>query len=136
MRSLLKLMLLFVTVVLISSCTRTPQEVKPEIYKPGTPMPTHAECLSEAKYKKLIVQNCTSCHSAKLVCQNRMSRKVWDETITWMQTKHNLWNLSKRSRKRILDYLAEFQGIKKTRGGMYKTNYSPNKLWYKKKQHF
>ena len=49
--------------------------------------------------------NCTNCHSAKLVTQNRMSRDTWRKTIIWMQTTQGLWDLGDRQ-KIILDYLA------------------------------
>lgn len=32
-----------------------------------------------------VVDNCTNCHSAKLVTQNRMSKERWRATIRWMQ---------------------------------------------------
>jgi hypothetical protein len=39
-----------------------------------------------------VVNNCTNCHSAKLVVQNKMSAESWDTTIKWM---HRIQNLSK-----------------------------------------
>ncbi|WP_405246304.1 monoheme cytochrome C [Cellulophaga sp. Asnod2-G02] len=74
----------------------------------------------------LVVQNCTSCHSAKLVTQNRMSREKWLATIRWMQETQNLWDLGVNEEP-ILNYLS--------------TNYAPNQIgrranltnidWYK-----
>ncbi|MBO0320684.1 monoheme cytochrome C [Muricauda sp. CAU 1633] len=52
------------------------------------------------------IQNCTSCHSAKLVTQNRMSREGWKATITWMQETQNLWDLG-TNEELILTYLAK-----------------------------
>ncbi len=52
------------------------------------------------------IQNCTSCHSAKLVTQNRMSREGWKATITWMQETQNLWDLG-ANEELILTYLAK-----------------------------
>jgi len=40
-----------------------------------------------------VVHNCTNCHSAKLVTQNRMSAERWNATIRWMQETQNLWDL-------------------------------------------
>jgi len=40
-----------------------------------------------------VVNNCTNCHSAKLVIQNRMNKERWDATIRWMQETQNLWDL-------------------------------------------
>ncbi|CAM3372466.1 monoheme cytochrome C [Zobellia roscoffensis] len=58
------------------------------------------------------VQNCTNCHSAKLVMQNRMNKERWKTTIKWMQETQNLWDLGKNE-DIIIDYLV--------------TNYPPKK---------
>ncbi|WP_394974025.1 monoheme cytochrome C [uncultured Croceitalea sp.] len=60
----------------------------------------------------LVVNNCTNCHSAKLVTQNRMSKERWLATIRWMQETQNLWDLGKNEEV-IVNYLA--------------TNYAPSK---------
>lgn len=39
------------------------------------------------------IQNCTNCHSSKLVIQNRMNAERWKSTIKWMQETQNLWDL-------------------------------------------
>jgi len=52
----------------------------------------------------LVRANCTACHSAKLITQNRMSREAWDKTIIWMQETQKLWDLGPNHEK-ILDYL-------------------------------
>lgn len=58
------------------------------------------------------VNNCTTCHSAKLVMQNRMSKERWHATIRWMQETQNLWDLGDQE-DIIVDYLV--------------TNYPPQK---------
>tara|TARA_R110000868_G_scaffold143770_1_gene362285 strand:- start:54 stop:530 length:477 start_codon:yes stop_codon:yes gene_type:complete len=55
----------------------------------------------------LVIQNCTSCHSAKLVTQNRMSKEKWLATIRWMQESQNLWNLGVNEEP-ILNYLSTY----------------------------
>lgn len=50
------------------------------------------------------VNNCTSCHSAKLVMQNRMSAERWHATIRWMQETQNLWPLGENE-DIIVNYL-------------------------------
>ncbi|WP_373516322.1 monoheme cytochrome C [Pricia sp.] len=50
------------------------------------------------------VNNCTSCHSAKLVMQNRMGAERWHATIRWMQKTQNLWPLGENEAI-IVDYL-------------------------------
>lgn len=51
-----------------------------------------------------VVNNCTNCHSAKLVTQNRMTRERWNATIRWMQETQNLWDLGK-NQEIIVNYL-------------------------------
>lgn len=50
------------------------------------------------------IQNCTNCHSSKLVIQNRMNKERWIATIRWMQESQNLWDLGKNE-EIIVDYL-------------------------------
>lgn len=51
-----------------------------------------------------VINNCTNCHSSKLVIQNRMNKERWDATILWMQETQNLWDLGK-NQEIIVDYL-------------------------------
>ena len=53
-----------------------------------------------------VVNNCTNCHSAKLVTQNRMSAEGWNTTIKWMQETQNLWDLGK-NQEVIVSYLVK-----------------------------
>jgi hypothetical protein len=50
------------------------------------------------------VQNCTNCHSSKLVIQNRMDKERWKSTIEWMQETQNLWDLGENEEV-IINYL-------------------------------
>jgi hypothetical protein len=50
--------------------------------------------------------NCLSCHSAKLITQNRFTRAGWHAKIVWMQETQGLWDLGENE-PFILDYLAE-----------------------------
>jgi len=52
-----------------------------------------------------VKRNCTPCHSARLVTQNRMDRDDWLRTIRWMQKTQNLWQFPPDTEKEILDYL-------------------------------
>ena len=58
----------------------------------------------EAKGLMTVVNNCTNCHSSKLVIQNRMNADRWNATIKWMQETQNLWPLGD-NQKVIVDYL-------------------------------
>lgn len=61
--------------------------------------------LVEGEGLELVVQNCTSCHSAKLITQNRMTETGWKSTIQWMQETQNLWDLG-YNESSIIKYLA------------------------------
>lgn len=60
--------------------------------------------LIEAEGLMTVVHNCTTCHSAKLVTQNRMSAERWNATIRWMQETQNLWELG-GNQEIIVNYL-------------------------------
>ncbi len=60
--------------------------------------------LVDAEGLMAVVNNCTNCHSAQLVMQNRMNRERWVATIRWMQETQNLWDLGKNE-DIIVDYL-------------------------------
>lgn len=59
-----------------------------------------------------VVNNCTNCHSSKLVIQNRMNKERWAATIDWMQRTQNLGDLG-ANEEIIINYLV--------------TNYPPQK---------
>lgn len=59
-----------------------------------------------------VVSNCTSCHSAKLLTQNRMTAERWNETIKWMQETQNLWDLGD-NQEIIVKYLTTYYPYKK-----------------------
>jgi hypothetical protein len=60
--------------------------------------------LVEAEGLMIVVNNCTNCHSAKLVTQNRMNTERWNATIKWMQETQNLWDLG-GNQEIIVNYL-------------------------------
>ncbi|MFT4534942.1 MAG: hypothetical protein ACJA1A_002145 [Saprospiraceae bacterium] len=53
---------------------------------------------------ELVRRSCTSCHSSKLVIQNRATREGWKQMIDWMQETQGLQDFGKYEVK-ILDYL-------------------------------
>jgi len=61
-------------------------------------------------YWEIAAINCTSCHSGKLVTQNRASREGWESMIRWMQETQGLWDLGENEGP-ILDYLAKHYGV-------------------------
>ncbi len=59
-----------------------------------------------------IIGACTSCHSSKLIIQNKATREGWEQMIRWMQKTQNLSDLGE-SEPIILDYLAKYYAPKK-----------------------
>ena len=59
---------------------------------------------------ELVRANCSGCHSARLVTQNRMNASSWIQTIRWMQEKHNLWELGENETK-IIAYLEKHYDV-------------------------
>jgi len=91
--------------------------------------------LPQGPHRDVVEETCTACHSAAIILQNRMSRKRWDETITWMQNEQGLMDLSAQVRKQILDYLEDVRGMTSPFGKpspethrMYEFDYPPNPL--------
>ena len=66
---------------------------------------TDTELFKEGEHRLLVIANCTGCHSAKLVTQNRATREGWRNMIRWMQETQNLKDLGADEEK-ILDYLS------------------------------
>lgn len=54
----------------------------------------------------LVIANCTNCHSAKLVTQNRNTKEGWTNVIRWMQETQGLWDLG-QNEELIVSYLAK-----------------------------
>ncbi len=89
--------------------------------------------LPKGPHRAVVEETCTPCHSAAIILQNRMTRKRWDETITWMQNQQGLEQLSPQTRNQILDYLEGVQGMASPAGKpsthrMYEFDYPPNPL--------
>lgn len=62
-----------------------------------------------------VVNNCTNCHSAQLVIQNRMNEERWLATISWMQETQNLWDLGKNEEIIIHYLVANYPPVKRGR---------------------
>lgn len=56
---------------------------------------------------ELVRGNCTACHSAKLITQQRGTAQQWLTMIRWMQKTQNLWQFDPGTEERIVAYLAE-----------------------------
>lgn len=60
--------------------------------------------LVDAEGLMTVVNNCTYCHSAKIILQNRMNTERWNATIKWMQETQNLGDLGS-NQEVIVNYL-------------------------------
>ena len=60
----------------------------------------------------LVIANCTGCHSAQLITQNRATEEGWVRVIRWMQETQNLWELGENE-EAIVDYLAKYYAPEK-----------------------
>jgi mono/diheme cytochrome c family protein len=70
----------------------TPREEQPDDYTDGAGR-------EETFY------TCTACHGFKIVAQQGMSRRQWNETIDLMIEKHNMPQPEEKDRETILNYL-------------------------------
>jgi len=56
---------------------------------------------------EIVRANCISCHSAKLITEQRGTAAQWLAMIRWMQAKQNLWQFTPEVEQQIVSYLAE-----------------------------
>ena len=69
---------------------------------------------------------CTACHNFKLVAAQGMSRTQWDESLTWMTTRHNMADIQGADRDAILDYLEKsFPPRAPSRAGGFRNPFGP-----------
>ncbi len=59
-----------------------------------------------AEHWETVRNNCTECHSAKLVTAQRGDRKTWTDLIRWMQATQGLQTFDAATEKKILQYLS------------------------------
>lgn len=55
---------------------------------------------------QVVISQCTPCHSAKLVTQNRATKEGWISIIRWMQDTQKLWDLG-ANEDIVVSYLAK-----------------------------
>ena len=48
---------------------------------------------------------CTACHGFKLIAQQGMTRRQWEDSLKWMTDRHNMPPLLEKEQKIVLDYL-------------------------------
>ena len=47
---------------------------------------------------------CTACHGFKLVAQQGMTRRQWEDSLQWMTDRHRMSPLPEKEKKIVLDY--------------------------------
>ena len=50
---------------------------------------------------------CTACHNFKLVAAQGMSRRQWEDSLTWMTQRHGMPPLDAKEREMVLNYLEQ-----------------------------
>ena len=56
----------------------------------------------------LLYDKCSSCHSLKIVHQQRLSKARWEEIILLMYKEHGMIELTKLEYNNIIEYLSEY----------------------------
>lgn len=54
--------------------------------------------------------NCTGCHSAMIITQQRFDRRTWDEVLDWMVESQGMWVMPPETRETVLEYLVTHFG--------------------------
>jgi hypothetical protein len=66
---------------------------------------------------------CSACHAFGLSGRQGMDRARWDETLTWMTSRHGMLELTGDDRERILAYLV--QAFPPRQQGGWRNPFSP-----------
>lgn len=54
-----------------------------------------------------VFYNCYTCHSFRIIKQQRLPEAVWDELMDWMVEKHGMPPLNPEDRKAVVSYLTK-----------------------------
>ena len=69
---------------------------------------------------------CTGCHNFKLIAAQGLTRTQWDESLSWMTTRHNMPDIQGADRELILSYLAtHYPPRAPSRAGGFKNPFAP-----------
>ena len=95
----------------LAACTKEPAPAEPVgVQAPVVAAEPEIDPVTGLKMSgdwELVRGNCTACHSAKLITQQRGTSEQWLTMIRWMQKKQNLWRFDPGTESRIIAYLAE-----------------------------
>ncbi len=90
------------------------------------PRDEQVESLPEGPGREETFGLCSACHAYRLVSNQGMSRERWDETLTWMTSRHKMPDLQGDDRALILDYLAQAHPPKApAQAGGWKNPFAP-----------
>lgn len=78
---------------------------------------------------QLVNSACTSCHSAKLIIQNKADRTGWKQMINWMYETQGLPKIDSENERKILDYLSKNYAPKEV--GRRQNLVVAEEAWYK-----
>ncbi len=54
---------------------------------------------------------CSACHSERIVAQQGLSRKGWEEMLVWMVEEQGMFELEDAERNEVLDYLTAHYNV-------------------------
>lgn len=89
------------------------------------PSEERPEDLPEGPGREETFYSCTACHNFRLVAAQGLTRAQWDDSLTWMTTRHNMADIQGADRDLILDYLEKHYPPKAQRGGGWRNPFSP-----------
>jgi hypothetical protein len=95
----------------------------PSAFAPGGESP---EDLPAGPGREETFYACTACHNFKLVAAQGMTRAQWDDSLTWMTTRHNMADIQGADRDLILDYLEKhYPPRAPSRAGGWRNPFAP-----------
>jgi hypothetical protein len=68
---------------------------------------------------------CTACHGFKIVAAQGLSRERWDETLTFMTSRHNMPDVQGQDREKMLDYHLTTAFPERSAPGGWKNPFAP-----------
>jgi hypothetical protein len=95
-----RLVLVFAMLVLSPSLTTAQQAASP-----FTPRDENPEDFPPGAGRDDTFYSCTACHGFKLIAQQGMNRRQWEDSIDLMVAKHNMPPLDAKTRETVLSYL-------------------------------
>jgi mono/diheme cytochrome c family protein len=89
-----------------------------------TPSDEQPENFPEGAGREETFYTCTACHNFKLIAAQGMTRDRWDDTLTWMTSRHNMPDIQGADRQLILSYLERHYPPKPPRAGGWRSPFS------------